>query len=74
MIADATTDLFSGIIGLFLFACVLTIIIYWIIFPILVLRRMKELREGQREIAKALQWIVNNWRDDSKLPPPPPVA
>lgn len=60
MIADATTKFFSGIIGLFLFACVLTIIIYSIIFPILVLRRMKELQEGQREIAKSLQWMVNN--------------
>jgi hypothetical protein len=66
VIADATTEVFSGIVGLFFFACVLTIIIYWIIFPILVLRRMKELQDGQREIAKALQWMVNNWRDDSK--------
>jgi hypothetical protein len=32
---------------------------------------MKELQDGQREIAKALQWMVNNWRDDSKSLPPP---
>jgi hypothetical protein len=72
MIADVTTQYLGGIIGLFLFACILTIIIYWIIFPILVLRRMKELHDAQREIAKALQWMVNNWTDDSK--PPSPVA
>ena len=70
MIADVTTEFFSGIIGLFLFACILTIIIYWIIFPILVLRRMNDLKDAQREIAKALQWMVNNWRDDGKPPPP----
>jgi hypothetical protein len=64
MIADATTQLLSGFIGLFLIACILTICIYWIIFPILVLRRMKEMQDAQREIAKALQWMTTalQWR------------
>ena len=56
----------------------------WIVFPILVLVKFNELLESQRaihgallaantvrdEIAKALQWMVNNWRDDTKPPPP----
>ena len=73
MIADALTEFAGGLFGVFLFACVLTIIIYWIIFPILVLRRLKELHGAQREIAKALQWMVNNWKDEGSRPPPPPV-
>jgi hypothetical protein len=46
--------------------------------------KLNELLEAQRaihrallaantvrdEIAKAMQWMVNNWRDDSKPPPP----
>jgi len=53
-------------------------------FPILVLIKFNDLLKAQRaicrallaantvrdEIAKALQWMVNNWRDDSKPPPP----
>jgi len=73
MIADVTTEYLGGVIGLFVFACVLTVVIYWIIFPILVLRRMKELHGTQREIAKALQWMVNNWKDEDKKPPPLPI-
>jgi hypothetical protein len=51
----ASSELLTGVVGLFIFAVSLTIIIYWIIFPILVLRQMKELHRAQREIAKALQ-------------------
>jgi len=35
---------------------------------------LKELQAGnsaQREIAKALQWMVNNWKDEGSKPPPP---
>jgi hypothetical protein len=34
---------------------------------------LKELQAGngaQREIAKALQWMVDNWKDEGSKPPP----
>ena len=47
-----------------LVVAVAVIIINLIVFPILILRRMKELYAAQREIVKALQWMVDNWRKD----------
>lgn len=61
------------------------LVVVWILFPIVVWHKFNELLESQRaihrallaantvrdEIAKALQWMVNNWRDDSKPPSPP---
>ena len=64
---------------------IIVLAVIWILFPIMVWIKLNELMEAQRaihrallaantvrdEIAKALQWMVNNWRDDSKPPPPP---
>ncbi len=36
----------------------------------------REIINGQREIAKALQWMVDNWKQEASKPPdqqPPPV-
>ena len=63
---------------------IIVLAVIWILFPIMVWIKLTELLESQRaihrallaantvrdEIAKALQWMVNNWRDDSKPPPP----
>ena len=81
---NSVNQIFSGLIGLFLFACLITLVIYWIAFPIMVTKYLKQMLQSQQaihrallagntvqdEIAKALQWMVNNWRDDSKPPPP----
>jgi len=74
----------GGIVYLLVGLLILALGILWIIFPVLVLSKFNELLKVQRaihatlqssntaraEIAKALQWMVNNWRDDSKPPPP----
>jgi hypothetical protein len=59
---------------------ILVVAVIGILFPIMVWVKLNELLEAQRallaansvrdETAKALQWTVNNWRDDSKPPPP----
>jgi hypothetical protein len=36
------------------------------------LKAEHEAMNAMREIVKALQWMVNNWKDDSSKPPPPP--
>jgi hypothetical protein len=64
MIADLDTQFFSDVFAMLLVVAVAIIIICWIVFPIIVLRRMKELCAVQREIVKALQWMVDNWRKD----------
>jgi HAMP domain-containing protein len=80
----ATSDELGGFAGIVLALLILVVACLWIVFPILVLTKFNDLLEAQRaihrallaantvreEIAKALQWMVNNWRDDSKPPPP----
>ena len=84
----ATGDALGGFAALLLGLLILVVAVLWIIFPILVLIKFNELLNAQRaihrallaantvreEIAKALQWMVNNWRDDSKPPPSPPLG
>jgi flagellar biosynthesis/type III secretory pathway M-ring protein FliF/YscJ len=58
------TRFFSDVLQMLLVAAIAIILINLIVFPILMLRRMKELHAAQREIVKALQWMVDNWRKD----------
>ena len=83
MIAAASDEL-GGFAAIVLALLILVVVCVWIVFPILVLTKFNDLLKTQRaihrsllaantvrdEIAKALQWMVNNWRDDSKPPPP----
>jgi uncharacterized membrane protein len=62
MIADAFTEFTGGLFGTLLIVVVLAVIVCWIVFPFLVLQRMKELYYAQHEIVKALQWIKDNWK------------
>ena len=81
---------FSGFIGLIVGLLVFVLAIMWLIFPVLVLSKFNELLKIQREIraallsasaarseiTKALQWMVNNWKQDGSKPPdqpPPPI-
>ena len=72
MIAVAENQFATGIVALFIGLLILSLAILWIIFPVLVLSRFSDLLKAQREIAKALQWMVNNWKDEDSKPPPPP--
>jgi hypothetical protein len=56
------TRFFSDIFAMLLVVTIAIILINLIVFPILVLRRIKELYAAQREIVKALQWMVDNWK------------
>jgi hypothetical protein len=85
MIAGASDEL-GGFAVMVLALLILVVACIWIVFPILVLTKFNDLLKTQRaihrallaantvrdEIAKALQWMVNNWGDDSKPPPPTP--
>ena len=79
----------AGIVGILIAVAVLVLTALWIIFPSIVISRFSELLKVQREIraalrsandaqsgmAKALQWIVDNWKfgdANSPHPPPPP--
>ena len=78
-------DEFGGFIGVIVGLLVLALAIMWLIFPVLVLSKFNELLKVQREIraallsanvaqseiAKALQWMVNNWKQEGSKPPPP---
>ena len=80
MIAAAGDQFFGGAIAILLGLLILALAILWVIFPVVVLSKFNELlkieREAMRarvEVAKALQWIVNNWKDEDSKSPPPPV-
>jgi hypothetical protein len=78
MIAAAGNEFASGILGILIGLVVLVIAVLWIIFPVLVLSKFNDLLKTQRqihrallaandaraEIAKALQWMIDNWRKD----------
>ena len=89
MIATAGDELGAGGSAFFLLVGlgIIVLAVIWFLFPIMVWIKLNELLQAQRaihrallaantvrdEIAKALQWMVDNWRDDSK-PPSPPLA
>jgi hypothetical protein len=74
----AVTDELGGFAALLLGLLILVVAVLWVIFPILVLIKFNDLLNAQRaihrallaantvreEIAKALQWMVDNWRKD----------
>jgi hypothetical protein len=87
MIAAAANEMGTGESFFYLLIAlgIIVLAVIWILFPIMVWIKLTELLESQRaihrallaantvrdEIAKALQWMVNNWRDDSKPPSSP---
>ena len=83
MIAATGSESVGGFFMLIIGLLGLVLAITWLIFPFLVLSRFdkllkidREIIDGQREIAKALQWMVNNWKQDGSKPPdqpPPPI-
>ena len=77
MIAATGVESVGGMIGALIGLLVLALAILWIIFPVVVLSKFNELlkieREAMRaraEVAKALQWMVDNWKDEGGKPPP----
>jgi len=77
MIGATGVESVGGVIGVLVGLLVLALAILWIIFPVVVLSKFNELlkieREAMRaraEVAKALQWMVDNWKDESGKPPP----
>jgi len=92
MIAAAGNEMGTGEFVFFLPVAlgIIVLAVIWILFPIMVWIKLTELLESQRaihrallaantvrdEIAKALQWMVNNWKQEVTKPPdqpPPPV-
>ena len=71
MIAAAGDEFFVGVFGLLVGLLILSLALLWVIFPVLLLSKFNELLKAQREIAKAMQWMVNNWKDEDSKPPPP---
>ena len=78
MIAAAGEEFFTGLFGMLLACLILVLAIAWLVFPFLVIFKFndlikaeKESMDPKREIAKALQWMVDNWKDKGSKPPPP---
>ena len=70
MIAAAGDQFFGGAIAILLGLLILALAILWVIFPVVVLSKFNELLKIEREamkarteVAKALQWMVDNWKD-----------
>ncbi|TMP93020.1 MAG: hypothetical protein E6L08_06950 [Verrucomicrobia bacterium] len=77
MIAAAGNEFAGGVIFLFIGLLIVALAILWIVFPVLVLSKFNELLKVEREamkaraeLAKALQWMVDNWKDEGSKPPP----
>jgi hypothetical protein len=77
MIAATGPESFGGVIAALIGLLILALAILWIIFPVVVLSKFNELLKTEREamkaraeVAKALQWMVDNWKDEDSKPPP----
>jgi hypothetical protein len=62
-------DEFVDLIRAVAFRLGLVLAIMWVIFPFLVVSRFDKLLKINREIAMALQWMVNNWKQEGNKPP-----
>lgn len=78
MIAATGPESVGGVIVALVGLLVLALAILWVIFPVVVLSKLNELLKTEREanrarteVAKALQWMVDNWKDEGSKPPPP---
>jgi len=78
MIAAAGNEFFGGVFVVIIGLLVLSLAILWVVFPVVVLSKFNELLKTEREwnraraeVAKALQWMVDNWKDEGSKPPPP---
>lgn len=81
MIAAASDEL-GGFVAILLGLLIVVVASVWIVFPILVLTNFNDLPKTHRaihrallaantvrdEIAKALQWMVNNWKQEGSKP------
>jgi len=66
---DSANQLFGGLgglIGLFLFACVITLTIYWLIFPWLKVKKANEIIAELRRLGN----LMHNLNREEPLPPP----
>jgi hypothetical protein len=77
MIAATGAESVGGVIGVLIGLLILALAILWVIFPVVVLSKFNELlkiereaRKARAEVAKALQWMVDNWKDEGSKPPP----
>jgi len=84
MIAAAEIGKGETVVYLLIALGIIVVAATWILFPIMVWNKLNALLESQKaihrallaantnrdEIIKALQWMVNNWRDDNKPQPP----
>jgi hypothetical protein len=77
---DSANQIFGGLIGLFLFACLVTLGIYWIAFPIMMTRYLKQMLQAQRNTEEHLRVLRYAYEEQTKhrvspvgeepLPPP----
>ena len=77
MIAATGVESVGGVIVAVIGLFILALAILWVIFPVVVLSKFNELLKIEREamkarteVAKALQWMVDNWKDEGSKPPP----
>jgi hypothetical protein len=60
--ATEPPPIMGGFFGVILGLLILSLMVMWAIFPVLVLSKFNELLRAQREVAKALQWMVDHWK------------
>jgi hypothetical protein len=72
---DSANQIFGGLIGLFLFVCLITLVIYWIAFPIIVTRYLKQILQSQQKAEGHLRVLRYAYEEQTKPEPlPPPLT
>jgi hypothetical protein len=69
-------NIFGGLIGFFILVCLITLLVYWIAFPIIVARYLKPMLQSQQKAEEHLRVLRSaheeqTKREHAKSSPPP---
>jgi flagellar biogenesis protein FliO len=66
---NSVEQLFTGIFGTLVFVLAIVVVIYWLVFPIIVARYLKEILHAQRQVAEHLKVLRGEYEAQLKKPP-----
>jgi flagellar biogenesis protein FliO len=66
---NSVEQFFTGIFGTLIFVLALVVVIYWLVFPIIVARYLKEILHAQQQVAEHLKVLRREYEAQLKRPP-----
>jgi flagellar biogenesis protein FliO len=67
---NSVEQLFTGIFGTLIFVLALVVVIYWLVFPIIVARYLKDMLQSQRKAEGHSRGLRRAFEEQDKRPVP----